>query len=111
MGCTAEKEKVDVRPLEVRYKAAGYAVPFSCDYENDFEKQIFYAINMLRAKPKTFVTHVQRVHQKSLTDKSKSLSVIITALKNMSALSQLRFDDAANEAVRANNQKVTESAE
>jgi len=59
MGCTQTKEaKVDTRPLAIRYAAANLNQPFSTDYQNNFEKEIFYAVNMLRVNPRSFVPHV-----------------------------------------------------
>lgn len=113
MGCMNTKEQTvtDQRPLNVRYAASGLIQPFSADYENEFEKSIFYAINMLRSNPKAFITHVQRVYQKGMCKGSKSLGSIINKLKTLSALSSVKFDDKANAAVRANNQDITSRAE
>ena len=65
MGCT-KSTPVIVEPLQVRYSAAGLNPPFSVDYENGLEKEIFMAINLLRHNPRLFVVHVQRVHHKGL---------------------------------------------
>ena len=66
MGCTNETATIDTRPLGVRYAGMGLNQPFSVDYQNEFEKDLFFAINMLRFNPKSFVPHVQRVHTKGL---------------------------------------------
>jgi len=62
MGCTSEKQTVDERPLLVRYTELKLNMPFSSDTENSFEKEIYFAINMLRNNPRNFIPHVQRVH-------------------------------------------------
>ena len=95
----------------MRYAASGLLQPFSADYENEFEKNIFYAINMLRHNPKSFIPQVQRVHQKGMVKGTKSLNSIIMKLKEMAALSPVKFDDKANAAVRANNQEIYDREE
>ena len=56
MGCAATKPKtVDTRPLQIRYGELNLPMPFSTDYENEFERDLFFAINMLRHNPKSFV--------------------------------------------------------
>ena len=58
MGCASEKVTVDTRPIMVRYAETKMNMPFSTDTENSFEKDIFFAINMLRSNPRSFITHV-----------------------------------------------------
>ena len=60
MGCNATKQKDarssgDKRPIALRYAELNLNQPFSTDTENNMEKEIFYAINMLRYNPKSFV--------------------------------------------------------
>ena len=71
------------------------------------------AINMLRFKPKNFITHVQRVLQKRLIDSSQAhlASQIIESLKALAAMRTLKFNDAANSAVRANNEDICQKDE
>ena len=78
------------------------------DYENEFEKEIFYAINMLRWNPKSFVPHVQRVHTKGLNKlpdgkQSRQMPKLIELLKTVNPCSTVKFDDGCNAAVRNNN--------
>ena len=62
MGCTSGKQApVDNRPLEVTYMDLGLNQPYSNDFKNQFEKDLFMAINLLRFKPRAFIIHVQRV--------------------------------------------------
>lgn len=111
MGCATEKPTADTRPLMVRYSELKLNMPFSTDTENGFEKDIFFAINMLRHNPRGFIPHVQRVHQKNLCKGSKSMGAIIEVLKNMQKVSTVKFDDEANRAVRENNDAICQRAE
>ncbi len=97
--------------MNLRYAASGLIQPFSADYENEFEKEIFYAVNMLRNNPKSFIPHVQRVHQKGMVKGTKSFGSIINKLKSMSSVGSVKFDDKANAAVRANNEDIKGRAE
>jgi len=45
--------------------------PFSSEFENEFEKQIFYAINLCRYEPKRFVVSVKEVAQNHPLAKEK----------------------------------------
>ena len=104
MGCASGKQTVDDnRPLMVRYTETKMNMPFSTDTENSFEKDIFFALNMLRNNPRGFIPHVQRVHQKNMCKGSKSMGPIIELLKNMAKVTTVKFDNEANAAVRANN--------
>ena len=69
------------------------------------------AINMLRHNPRSFIPHVQRVHQKGLVKGSKSMSVINKKLQTMTALSTVKVDDGAKQAVRQNNEDIRKKAE
>ena len=107
MGCTSTKqENVDSRPIMVRYTEQKLNMPFSSDTENSFEKEIFFAINLLRNNPRSFIPHVQRVHQKNLCKGSKSMGAIIQKLKNMVKVTTVKFEDKANTAVRQNNAAI-----
>ena len=84
MGCASTKQKTeDTRPLMVRYSEQKLNMPFSTDTENSFEKDIFFAINILRNNPRSFIPHVQRVHQNKLVGTSKSMNAITNKLKSM----------------------------
>ena len=112
MGCGSSKEGTqDAKTIQVRYQEAGLTQPFSDDYENNFEKEVFMAINLLRHSPRSFIPHVQRVHQKGLVKGSKSMSVIIEKLKSMTGLSTVKIDDGAKQAVRQHNEEIVAKAE
>ena len=106
MGCAGENQTIDTRPLMVRYTENKLNMPFSTDTENSFEKEIFFAINMLRNNPRGFIPHVQRVHQKNLCKGSKSMGAIIDKLKSMTKVTTVKFDEEANAAVRGNNAAI-----
>ena len=107
MGCSTTKpESIDARPLMARYAEQKLNMPFSSDTENSFEKEIFFAINMLRNNPRSFIPHVQRVHQKNLCKGSKSMGPIIQILKSMAKVTTVKFEEKANQAVRQNNAAI-----
>ena len=56
MGCNQSKPAEE--PFGIRYQKANLPQPFSSDYQNNFEKEIFMAINMLRNNPKSFIPHI-----------------------------------------------------
>ena len=43
--------------------AAGLAQPWSDQYENDFEKHVFMAINLLRNDPKKWVNAIEECYK------------------------------------------------
>ena len=95
----------------MRYTKANLPQPFSQDYQNNFEKELFMAINMLRHNPKSFIPHVQRIFAKDLCKGSKSMSAVIARLKEVNPMSVVKFDDDANAACRGNNEDIKARAE
>lgn len=47
------------------YTQVKLTVPNNTEYENDFEKEAFMMINLIRHEPKKFVTHVKLMKSKS----------------------------------------------
>ena len=45
----------------MRYSEAGLPQPAEHEYQNNFEKELFYAINLFRNDPKAFSKKVQEV--------------------------------------------------
>ena len=79
MGCA--NEKPNQTPLMEQYSAAGLTQPWSNEYENDFEKKIFMAINLLRYEPKRFVPIVKKVYKEHVLLKtSKSCEELVKKL-------------------------------
>ena len=85
--------------------------PYSSDFENEFEKQIFYAINLCRYEPKRFVVSVKEVAESHPLAKEKDTKDLIRVLQKSERLTQVRFDEQANEAVRKNNAAIIEKNE
>lgn len=65
MGCAKSQEAPQGTLLE-QYSAAGLKHPYSGEFENDFEKQIYMAINLCRFDPKRFVPHVRKVYRENI---------------------------------------------
>ena len=53
MGCSSDKEtKVNVEEL---YLSKGLPMPEALEYENNFEREAYMSINLIRNEPKTFL--------------------------------------------------------
>lgn len=62
MGCSANKEG---RPnIEQMYRNKNLPIPEGTDYENNFEKEAFMTINLLRNDPKAFINDVRAAKSK-----------------------------------------------
>ena len=61
MGC--QNEKPQQGTLLEQYHAADLPQPWSGDYENNFGKEIYMAVNLCRHDPKRFVPHVRQVYK------------------------------------------------
>ena len=110
MGC--DNTKPTQTPLMEKYAAAGLQQPWSNEYENDFEKKIFMAINLFRHDPKHFVTIVKKVYKTHpLLKGSKSMEELVKKLQTAEPMTQVRFDGQANEACRQNNAEIVEKNE
>ena len=48
--------------LEERYKAKGFFPPQEYEYENELEKQIFMAINLIRSEPNAFEPYIKAIY-------------------------------------------------
>lgn len=85
--------------------------PYSSEFENEFEKQIFYAINLCRYDPKRFVVPVKEVKERNILAMGKDTKDLILFLQKCERLTQVRFDDQANAAARKNNVTIIEKNE
>ena len=56
-------EKFATLDLDERYIAAKITFPDPNIYESTFEKEIYMAINLLRAKPKWFIYHIEKLRE------------------------------------------------
>ena len=81
--------------------------PWGGQYENEFEKQVYQAINIFRANPPRWAPIIQETYAKNKLLDTKSQKDLITAVKAMEKMTMIRFDDALNTAVRSNNVAVT----
>ena len=105
MGCSNTKQAPQGSLLE-QYSAAGLVQPWSGEYQNDFEKQIYMAINLCRHDPKRFVPHVRKVykdHPLLAGGVGKKMTELVSKLNTAEPLPLVKFDGQANEACLANN--------
>ena len=110
MGCSAEKPQTG-NVLD-QYVAAGFVIPDSSEYENDFEKKLFMAINLFRHEPKRFIPMVKKVYKEHILLKgSKTCPELVQKLQSLETLTQVRFDGSANDACRQNNADIVEKNE
>lgn len=59
MGCTSEKERRF--NVEEHYRNKGLPLPDGKEFENNFEKEAFMTINLLRLEPKIFISHIRDI--------------------------------------------------
>ena len=64
MGCSSTKH--GSFNVEQEYKTKKLTMPEGYEYENEFEKEAFMMINLLRFEPKRFIAHVKQMRSKSL---------------------------------------------
>lgn len=105
MGCSNQPQ-ANTAPLLEQYNKAGLTPPWSDDYKNNFEKEIYMAINLCRHDPKGFVPHVRRLYKEHELLKGglgKNMNELIQRLNTQEQLRPLKFDATCNEAVRAVN--------
>ena len=78
--------------------------PFSQDYESEFEKNLFFAINLLRNDPKGFEREVDLAFkQMEELSNPETKKGIVELLKKTAPMGALKFDDNANKACRITN--------
>ena len=58
MGCTSDKTKFNV---EEEYRNRGLPMPDPSSFENNFEKESYMSINLIRLEPKLFIPMVKEV--------------------------------------------------
>ena len=110
MGCSAEKQQQGT--VVDQYIQAGFVLPDSSEYENDFEKKLFMAINIFRHEPKRFVPLVKKVYKEHVLLKgSKTCPELVAKIQATESMPQVRFDASANDACRQNNAEIVEKNE
>ena len=104
MGCSDSTPKMS---LTEEYVKAGLQMPAFSEYENEYEKQIYFAINMCRYNPAGFVPYVRDASKHPGLAKVPESVVknLIEYLKKAEHLRPVYFDDQAMEAVRKNNKE------
>ena len=59
MGCSSDKEtKINVEEL---YQIKGLPIPETLCYENNFEKEAYFSINLIRNEPKLFIPQIKEM--------------------------------------------------
>ena len=89
-------------------------MPRTADYDNEFEKQIFMAINICRVNPKHFAPIVRdtaATHQLAKAVPPATVKALIIHLQKCEALGYVSFDDQCNQACRKNNALIIEKEE
>ena len=113
MGCenSSENEKF---VLEKAYTEAALPMIMEQQYENDLEKQIFMAANLLRNDPSFYVRicrGVAATYDKTLCKDLKNFKDLLATLKNTERLNPLMVDDIGLLAVRTNNAEICSKKE
>ncbi len=62
MGCKSGKP--DGFNIETEYKNKSLPMPDPTDFENEFEKEAYFAINVLRANPKVLLPQIKEMKGK-----------------------------------------------
>ena len=85
--------------------------PQFSDYDNDFEKQIFFAINLVRHNPKTYGLAALNAGMTHVLAKKIKKGDLESFLKKCPPLPLVRYEDEALQAVRKNNEAIIALAE
>ena len=105
MGCGASKQTEF--NLSEEFKTTGMMQPWSEQYENEFEKQVYMAVNIFRSNPPRWVPIIKETYDKNPTINRKSEKELTAAVKTMTKMPGIVIDNALNQAVRKNNVAVT----
>ena len=62
MGCGASKP--DVFNIEVEFRKTNLPMPDATVFENEFEKEAWLTVNVLRANPKALIPYIREVKSK-----------------------------------------------
>ncbi|CDW89154.1 UNKNOWN [Stylonychia lemnae] len=105
MGNSIEKEGFN---LEQEFREAGLGEIDPYVFENQFEKEVYMSINLIRSNPKRFIKHFE--HVKDFKEyKGKKGKQLIKQLATMESLPPLAIDQNAIEACRQSNVEITSS--
>ena len=89
------------------FKATGMSQPWSDQYENNFEKEVYMAINIFRSNPPRWAPIIEDTYRKNPTLNKRSEQSLMAYVKGLTKLPGICFDNALNTAVRKNNAMVT----
>jgi hypothetical protein len=103
MGCGSSKEVV-VIDLNEESKKRNLPVPDPKFYENEFEKDIFITINLIRTEPKLLIPYIKNIKSHN-NFKGQAVMPLINHLEVMIPLMPLAFDENACKACRNNNER------
>mmetsp|Transcript_15817 Transcript_15817/g.24348 ORF Transcript_15817/g.24348 Transcript_15817/m.24348 type:complete len:127 (-) Transcript_15817:438-818(-) len=107
-GCSSSKEtNLDTNTV---FHKTGMREPWSDDYENNFEKELYYAVNVLRHSPAKYIAPVKdlpKLFPKQFSGGDKNfIKQVCATLSLAKPVPQVLFDKQANAACRANNKRV-----
>jgi hypothetical protein len=102
MGCSDSKQA----PLDMTaiYTQKGLPLPDSSIYENEFEKETFMAINLIRVDPKLLIPQIKEI-KKHKNFKGQAVLPLIKFLESMDPVTPILFDENACKACRSNSEK------
>ena len=93
MGCAAAKPSLN---LDQEYKTLNLPMPDATAYENDFEKEAFMTLNLLRHNPKKFIPNIKELKSNSKLYKGKNWALLLRDLeKQEQPLPSVAFDKDA----------------
>ena len=107
MGCN---ESTPQGTVVEQYMKMGGHMPSPSEYYNEFEKQVYMAVNVCRFDPKRMVPHVRTAAKNpaAKTVSPDSVKSLIAHLNKMEPLPSIALNPQAMEACRKNNTRVCE---
>lgn len=110
MGCDESQEENPNKPIQAEevFKELELSKLITPEtiFENEFEKNIFMAINVLRAETAVFETVVKAVREGNpLVKNAKHTDKLIKFLEMNERLGEIVWDKAAMDATRENNEQ------
>mmetsp|Transcript_14694 Transcript_14694/g.25013 ORF Transcript_14694/g.25013 Transcript_14694/m.25013 type:complete len:176 (-) Transcript_14694:261-788(-) len=105
-GCASSKEtSMDLNKI---FHTKKLREPWSDDYQNTFEKEIYYAINIFRSEPSLFIGPVgdlKTIMSEEFGKSKELIKAVQKELATMKPLSPVTFDKLANKACQLNNKE------
>ena len=88
MGCSESQQESTIGE---EYARQNLIQPTYSEYENEFEKQLFMAINLCRSNPKSFITAVKETSKTHVLCKDLPITDLVAYLKTCERLSSVTF--------------------